>query len=75
MTEHDQLVRYEAALLQIVERYGQVCDDFEECRHPACLASVGAWFVAYEALYTDLHTTRTPEEKEGLDRLLQEYRQ
>jgi hypothetical protein len=38
------------ALFIIRTQYGQVCPEFELCRHASCQASVGAWMTADEAL-------------------------
>jgi hypothetical protein len=42
--------RYHAALLDIRERCGAVCDDFVECTHRACRSSAHARIVAGDAL-------------------------
>lgn len=34
----------------IKTQFGQVCPEFELCRHSSCQASVGAWMTADEAL-------------------------
>lgn len=39
------------ALKTIKEEYGQVCENYETCRHPACASSYGAWAVADIALH------------------------
>lgn len=45
-----QVTRLEAALEEIRTKYGQVCNEYEMCDHPACEASYGAWAVADKAL-------------------------
>lgn len=40
------------AAFVIISQFGQVCKDFELCKHDACRASVGAWMTADEALET-----------------------
>lgn len=42
--------RLRAALLTIQQHYGQVCDTYELCDHPACMSSYGAWAIADGAL-------------------------
>ena len=39
-----------AALKEIKENYGQVCVDFELCKHVACQSSVSCWMTADKAL-------------------------
>ena len=39
-----------AALEEIKNHYGKVCESFEICKHESCSSSYGAWEVAYEAL-------------------------
>jgi hypothetical protein len=41
---------FRVALETIRTCYGQVCEDFELCTHPACQSSYGAWAVADETL-------------------------
>lgn len=41
--------RYRGALLEIT-KMGRVCEDFLDCKHPACSDSCGAVLVALEAL-------------------------
>jgi hypothetical protein len=41
---------YEAALQDIKNRMGRVCEEFETCTHPACADSSGAFLVASQAL-------------------------
>lgn len=38
------------ALKEIRENYGQVCEEFEFCRHVACQSSVSCWMTADKAL-------------------------
>ena len=38
------------ALFIIKTQFGQVCPNFELCKHGSCQASVGAWMTADEAL-------------------------
>jgi hypothetical protein len=38
------------ALKEIKENYGQVCAEFEICKHIACQSSVGSWITADKAL-------------------------
>lgn len=38
------------ALKEIRENYGQVCEEFEFCRHIACQSSVSCWMTADKAL-------------------------
>jgi len=39
-----------AALIQIHEDCGDVCDEYELCKHPSCMASVYAHEIASEVL-------------------------
>lgn len=39
-----------AALREIRENYGQVCVEFEFCKHVACQSSVSCWMTADKAL-------------------------
>lgn len=41
--------RLRAALEQIRDRYGAVCEEYTTCTHPACESSYGAWATADEA--------------------------
>ena len=40
------------AAFVIISQFGQVCPEFELCKHSSCHASVGAWMTADEALET-----------------------
>ena len=52
--------RLRAALQTIRDNYGQVCEEFEICQHPACASSCGAWLLADDALKgTTPHTNAT----------------
>jgi hypothetical protein len=46
-----EMLRYRKALETILQDYGKVCKDYMECTHVACASSVGAWFIADEALH------------------------
>ena len=46
----EQCERYEAALIQIRDNEGTVCDDFGHCDHAACRSSYRAWLIADRAL-------------------------
>jgi hypothetical protein len=39
-----------AALREIREKYGKVCEEYLTCKHVACESSYGAWAIADEAL-------------------------
>ena len=39
-----------AALKEIKDNYGQVCPEFELCKHDSCQSSVSAWMAADKAL-------------------------
>jgi hypothetical protein len=47
---NNDVVNLRRALEYIKEHFGQVCDDFMECKHPSCNASCGSWLVAEGAL-------------------------
>lgn len=44
------IVRLRAALQHIKDNCGQVCEEFELCKHPACHASCNAWLTANDTL-------------------------
>ena len=50
MDENNKLKIALAALREIKENYGQVCEEFEICKHIACQSSVSCWIVADKAL-------------------------
>jgi hypothetical protein len=39
-----------AALTQIKQEEGKVCDNFELCHHRACRSSYSSWYIADKAL-------------------------
>ncbi len=47
--EADRL-RLRAALQEIRDNHGRVCEDFATCAHPACTSSYVAWYIADGAL-------------------------
>lgn len=46
----DKLAIAVKALKEIEQNYGQVCEEFEICKHVACQSSVSCWMVADKAL-------------------------
>lgn len=48
--EANKAAFYKVALLKIRNDYGQVCAEFESCKHASCQASVSAWLEADRAL-------------------------
>lgn len=56
---------YRAALECIRSTYGQVCDEYEVCKHKACYGSYGAWATADAVLRLAPPTAREPVQ--GLD--------
>ena len=50
---------YRTALERIRQDYGQVCEEFETCHHPACASSYASWETANAALGPH---TRDPED-------------
>lgn len=46
----ERIERDEKALREIKDEQGQVCGDFELCRHEACRSSYTAWAIADAAL-------------------------
>ena len=51
--------RYRHALTRIRDHHGGVCEDFLDCDHGACRASVSAWFEADRALQPDVYQSET----------------
>jgi hypothetical protein len=47
--------RQRAALLQIREQSGRVCENFELCTHESCRSSYAAWSLADEAIRRERH--------------------
>ena len=45
-----RLVAYTAALQEIRNEQGKVCDNYELCTHRACQSSYTAWAIADKAL-------------------------
>ena len=46
----DQLATAADVLRDIKEHYGSVCENFDLCKHPACMSSYSAWSMADEWL-------------------------
>ncbi len=50
MTDAAKLNLYRAALREILDTQGHVCEGFDLCTHRACASSSTSWFIADRAL-------------------------
>jgi len=49
-----------AALMDIRNNQGRVCEEFELCKHASCASSVAAWFIADRVLNPETYKNDVP---------------